>query len=69
VIGGADIYAQALPLAQRMYLTLVHAQVRGDTFFPEFDWDVWRLVSRENHDVDDRHPYRYSFLTLERKTP
>lgn len=69
VIGGAEIYAQALPLARRMHLTLVHADVAGDAYFPEFDWNAWQLVSREDHNVDDRHAYPYSFLTLERKTP
>lgn len=69
VIGGAELYAQALPLARRMYLTLVHADVAGDTYFPQFDWNAWRLVSREDHDADDRHAYRYSFLTLERDAP
>jgi dihydrofolate reductase len=66
VIGGAQLYAQALPLARRMYLTLVHADVAGDTHFPPFDWQAWRIVSREDHEADDRHPYPYSFLTLER---
>lgn len=69
VIGGAEIYAQALPLARHMHLTLVHADVAGDAYFPEFDWKAWHLVSREDHDVDDRHAYRYSFLTLERMKP
>jgi dihydrofolate reductase len=68
VIGGAQIYEQALPAAKRMHLTLVHADVAGDTRFPELDWNVWRIVEREDHGVDDRHAYAYSFLTMERTT-
>ncbi|WP_119278071.1 dihydrofolate reductase [Calidithermus roseus] len=66
VIGGAELYAQALPLADRIHLTLVHAEVAGDTFFPAFDQSVWREVSRERHEPDDQHAYAYSFVTLER---
>jgi dihydrofolate reductase len=67
VFGGADIYRQALPRAQRMYLTLVHAQVPGDTFFPEFDWKEWRELERVRHESDAKHAHPYSFVTLERK--
>lgn len=69
VIGGAEIYTQALPIAQRMYLTLVHAEVRGDAWFPAFDWDAWRITSREDHAPDAHHAHAYSFLTLERAQP
>lgn len=67
VIGGAEIYAQALPRAQRLYLTLVHATLPGDTYFPDFDRSEWQEVERERHPSDARHPYAYSFVTLERK--
>lgn len=67
VIGGAELYAQTLPLAQRIYLTLVHAEVEGDTFFPEFDLSGWCEVSREDHGPDEQHAYAYSFITLERR--
>lgn len=68
VIGGAEIYAQTLSRADVLYLTLVHAQVPGDTHFPELDWDAWREVARERHEADERHAYAYSFVTLERQT-
>jgi dihydrofolate reductase len=68
VIGGAELYGQALARAGRMYLTLVHAEVAGDTYFPAFDWNDWRISSREDHAADERHAYPFSFLTLERKT-
>lgn len=67
VIGGAEIYAQTLPLAQRLYLTLVHAPVAGDTAFPDVDWNAWREISRERHEADEKHVYAYSFVTFERR--
>ncbi len=65
--GGAQIYEQALHRADRMYLTRVHAEVEGDTFFPEFD-DVteWNLVDAEHCEADAKNQYPYSFLTYER---
>lgn len=67
VIGGAEIYREALPLANRIFLTRVHAKVKGDTWFPEVDAAAWRETAREDHPADDRHAYAYSFVTLERK--
>jgi dihydrofolate reductase len=67
ICGGAEIYAQSIPRADRMQLTRVHAEFDGDTFFPEFD-DVtdWHLADREDHEPDERNPYPYSFLLYER---
>lgn len=69
IIGGADIYAQTLAHADRMYLTLVHAHVPGDTRFPSFDLAQWTEVERELHDADPAHAYAYSFVTLARQPP
>lgn len=66
VVGGANLYAQTLPLASRMYLTLVHEQIDGDTVFPEYDETHWREVSRELHAADERNPHAYSFITMQR---
>lgn len=66
VIGGAAVYALALPRADTIYLTEVHATVAGDTLFPALDPTCWREVSRERHGADERHPYAYSFVILER---
>ena len=66
VIGGASLYRAALPLAQRLYLTLVHATVPGDTYFPALEWREWREVQREDHGADAENPYSYSFLVLTR---
>ena len=62
VIGGASIYKQFIPFAQRLYLTLVDGEFDADTFFPEYD-DFTRVISEET--VDDGS-YRFSFVTLER---
>lgn len=67
IIGGAQIYTQALPLAQRLYLTEVHAEPAGDAFFPRFDRGEWQEVAREEHAACDRNPYAYDFLVLDRK--
>lgn len=67
VIGGASIYAQTLPRAQRLYVTLVAADVTGDAFFPPFAWDAWREVERQDCQADGRHAFAYSFVTLTRR--
>jgi dihydrofolate reductase len=66
VIGGAELYRQTLPLASRLELTQVHAQVEGDTHFPDFDAKQWRETARVDHAADERHAHAYSFLTLDR---
>ena len=66
VIGGAELFRQALPLAQRIYLTRVHARLEGDVRFPAFDAGAFRQTSREDRPADARHAYPYSFITLER---
>jgi dihydrofolate reductase len=66
VIGGAEVFALALPLATRIYLTRVHATIAGDTFFPLRDFSAWRASESVAHAADDRHAYAMSFLTLER---
>jgi len=66
VAGGGEIYRAALPRADRLYLTLVHASVPGDTHFPSFDDGAWRLVSDERHERDERHQHAFSFRLYER---
>lgn len=68
VIGGAEIYRQTLDLAKRIYLTRVHAHLQGDTRFPAFDELGFEETSRETHPADERHPYAYSFVVLERRS-
>ena len=67
ILGGAEIYALALPDVDRLELTIVHAEVEGDTFFPECDLTEWRLIEDERHEADDRHAHAFSFRIYERK--
>ena len=66
VIGGSQIYAEAMPLADRLYMTEVHAEVEGDTFFPEVDWDQWHETSREDLPASENNPFPYSLVTYDR---
>ena len=66
VIGGASLYRETLACAGRIYLTLVHADIMGDTWFPELDACQWRQISREDFPADERNNYAYSFILLER---
>jgi len=65
VIGGGEIYAVALPRADRLYLTEVHADAEGDVHFPDLDRTQWREVSRDDHEADGDAP-AFSFVFLER---
>ncbi|WP_400190336.1 dihydrofolate reductase [Hymenobacter sp. B81] len=67
VIGGAEIYRQALPAADVVYLTEVHFSPEGDAVLPPFTADDWREESRERHEPDERHAYACSFVTLRRR--
>ncbi|HSQ68617.1 MAG TPA: dihydrofolate reductase, partial [Steroidobacteraceae bacterium] len=67
VIGGAEIYRLALPLADVLHLTRVEAVVDADTFFPEIDPGEWLEREREAHAADERHAYPYTFITLVRR--
>jgi len=65
VIGGAQLYALALPKATRLYLTFIHAAFEGDTFFPDLDEDDWEEVSREDH-WSEKSDIAFSWVVLER---
>lgn len=67
IIGGANIYYQFLPRADRLYFTQVHTTIDdGDAFFPAYNRRDWRLVIEENHPADAQNPFAYSFLTYQR---
>jgi dihydrofolate reductase len=68
IIGGMSLYQQALPLADRLYMTLVHAAIDGDAWFPDFDMRLWHESSRQDCAADDKNPYPYSFVILEKNT-
>lgn len=69
VIGGARVYAEAIPLADHLYMTEVHAQVPGDTFLPSVDWSEWREVGREFHPAEGNNAFDYSFVEYRRIKP
>src|SRR5688572_7909583 len=66
VIGGSEIFAEALPRADRLYLTTVEAAPEGDTYMPGFPPEEWRAVSTQSHGADDRHPHAYTHAVYER---
>lgn len=65
ILGGASVYAQALPVVERMYLTLLDLDVCGDAVFPEFNAEEWEETARETH----AGPPAFSFVTLDKKMP
>jgi dihydrofolate reductase len=67
ICGGASIYKQFLPLANRLYLTYIHHNFEGDTYFPEFDINDWKEIKRTDCKADDKNKFDYSFVVLERK--
>ena len=66
VIGGAVLYQAALPLADTLYLTRVHAKVEGDTILHEFDESNWKEISREKYHRDESNQYDYSICVMQR---
>lgn len=66
IIGGATLYEQAMLYVDRLYITLVHQYIEGDTSFPLLDTHNWQEIERERFEADEKNQYAYSFLTLER---
>ncbi len=67
ILGGAEIYKQALSFADHMDLTYVHEEFEADAFFPEFDPEEWELTGREDFEKDAENPYDYSFLQYKKR--
>lgn len=67
VIGGGQIYAQAIEKANRLYITHVDADMAADTFFPEISAETWEKISNESHSADSENPYDYTFTIWKRK--
>ena len=68
IIGGAQIYEQALPVVDVLHLTLIHARwASADVYFPALDPNQWQEVEREHHTSDHRNAYEYDFITLKRR--
>lgn len=66
ILGGEEIFRQALCRGDRMFLSIVHAELHGDTFFPDFDASQWRLIDESHHPADENNEYACTFQTFER---
>lgn len=66
IIGGESTYKQFLPLANKMYLTFIDADFKGDTYFPEYNKKEWKEIERTDHLADEKNLYPYSFVVLVR---
>lgn len=67
IVGGAQIYREALPITDTLYLTTIHHIFDADTFFPEIDRNDWEVVSSEPHKADEKNKYDYTFEVLKRR--
>lgn len=66
IIGGGEIYKQSMDIADSIYITRVHAELQGDTFFPVIDESKWQLTSNQDFEADEKHAYSYSFQIWEK---
>jgi dihydrofolate reductase len=67
ILGGAEIYAQAIKIADKLDITYVHHTFEADAFFPEINTDIWEEVYRKDLKADEKNKYNYSFVTYQRK--
>lgn len=67
IAGGGDIFQQTLPVADRLYLTIIEEAFPGDAYFPEYDQSQWQLVDREDHGPTEDAPFSWSFQTFDRR--
>lgn len=67
VIGGAELFKQAIPQARIIYLTRIHHAFDADTFLQDIDWNEWEEIERHLHQPDEKNPHAYTFITLNRK--
>ncbi len=67
LIGGANLYAQTIRLADTLYITEIHAKFKGDAWFPAIDQELWIETQREDHAADESNAYAYSFVTYTRR--
>lgn len=66
IIGGEQIYRQAFPLADKLYVTRVHGSFKGDAYFPEIKTDQWSIGSKIYHPNDEKHQYAFDMMILSR---
>jgi dihydrofolate reductase len=67
IVGGAEIYKQSMHLTDRIYLTIVHKDFDGDSYFPEINPNNWRETAREDHEPDAKNALPYSFITFKKR--
>ena len=67
IIGGAQIYKQAIEIVDRLDITFVHHDFKADVFFPKIDLNIWKEISKETFEISEQNKFRYSFVTFERK--
>jgi dihydrofolate reductase len=67
ILGGAEIYNQAIKIADKLDITFVHHHFDADAFFPEIDTNIWKETKREDFTIDEKNKYNYSFVTFTRK--
>ena len=68
IIGGSEIYGQGMAYADQLYLTEIDATLEGDTYFPLFNPDEWKELSRTHHEADARHAYSFDFVVYKKST-
>lgn len=66
IVGGSQLYAETLAAAKKLFITEVHAELAGDTYFPDFDRGQWREIERQDCKADEKNDFDYSFVVLER---
>ncbi|KAA9039263.1 dihydrofolate reductase [Ginsengibacter hankyongi] len=66
IIGGGEIFKQTIDIVSRIYLTRVHATIEGDTYYPEINKNIWKLVSAQSFPADDKNNYPYTFEVWEK---
>lgn len=68
IFGGGEIFREALPMVNKIYMTRIHQRFEGDTYFPELNEQEWKQVSKNDFSPDEKNNYSYSFLNYERIT-
>ena len=68
IIGGGRVYAQMLPMADRIYMTRVNASINGDTFFPEISDKEWQVIDQQDFPAGESRKHGFSFITLQRES-
>lgn len=66
IIGGGEIFKQTISIVDRIYLTRVHTTIEGDTFYPEIDHSIWKLIKSDSFPADEKNNYPYTFEVWER---